>query len=649
VNEGGGKAAVLTCVYLPRQDLPFVAETKEEIKAKENMGILTNREQLRAVEVFNLIDKDDNQILTKLELAALFGKEKGNATELEKKAEDILMDYNVKDKKNSYIEVREWLHCIREIRADHGSAELFKLLAVMEARSKTMKVEKSVSKWREEGPAYVPKSKAFSHVLDDDPNQLNLNERSAAVWLFKALDSDGNELLTSEEVSKIMTQNAAYAHGADEDAKAMFAAMEENDDGHISMGEWLQFIRKIKRGEVPVVDDSYKGQKGAAKWIIEVEERVVKKPEDRKCARILQGDTEQKPAAPPRPPKIYEMKSSRLYTAQDRLKLEKWHVRKELLLQQMSQWRNKMSKDAAIFDGELKVATLTSDERAVAEAIWVFLDETGTQHVGRDELLDLFLLDTAEAIDLFGTMSKLLNPMHQPAGCVLSDWMGFLRKLKGKRGSRGIGAWFHNVGLQLADKHAQANTGEGDMGFQAALKGNLAEMKGQLKRVFQARHAAVADIERVVLEKKVAKMEAWQAKEAKIKHDLSIVPTRAFTGRSKPPPMESPTRSTTVELVSPEKGEKKSPGGKLVDARMQEKKKKKKKSPKRAPSQGFLSPKPVLPGRMQLSPIAKDILDPRREHPLTEEEVDQIAAHIVQQRRAMDPLLSPPTGASPQR
>lgn len=53
------------------------------------------------------------------------------------------------------------------------------------------------------------------------------------------------------------------------------------------------------------------------------------------------------------------MRPSRLFTAQDRLKLEKWHVRKEMLLQQMTAWRNKMSKDAAIFDGELKVLTAT--------------------------------------------------------------------------------------------------------------------------------------------------------------------------------------------------------------------------------------------------------------------------------------------------
>lgn len=311
--------ATAETVGVDLEDLLFIEEPPEEIKAKENMGILTNREQLRAIEVFNMIDKDDNQILTKLELAALFPKEGGS--EMEKKAERILLDYNVKDSKNNYIEAREWLHFIREIRADHGSKELFKLLKEMEARSKTMKVAKGVTKWREEGPAYVPKSKAFSHVTTDDPDQLNQYERGAATWLFKALDLDGNELLTIQEVSKIITKNEAYAHGADEDLKAMFAAMEENDDGHISLGEWLHFVRKIKRGQVPVVSSDYKGQKGAANWMIEAcpnpnpnphsnskpnliseaEERVVQKPEDRKVRRILQGDHDPAPKPPKAP------------------------------------------------------------------------------------------------------------------------------------------------------------------------------------------------------------------------------------------------------------------------------------------------------------------------------------------------------------
>ena len=146
----------------------------------------------------------------------------------------------------------------------------------------------------------------------------------------------------------------------------------------------------------------------------------------------------------------------------------------------------------------------------------------------------------------------------------------------------------------------------------------------------------------------MAKLEAWQAREAQIKHDLSIVPTREF--RKKKPTAASPLpRSKTTELGSPSGSPKKSPttGVNPVEAKLD--KKKKKKSPKRTrPAEGFLSPKPVLPGRMQLSPIAKEILDPKRDKPLTEEEVDKIAAHIVQQRRAMEPLVPSPGKAPPQ-
>ena len=111
------------------------------------------------------------------------------------------------------------------------------------------------------------------------------------------------------------------------------------------------------------------------------------------------------------------------------------------------------------------MATLSSDERAVSEAIWIFLDDSGTQHVPRDDLLELFLLDTTEvhchakpagqrntlicptkrkAIDLFGTMSKLLTPIHQPSGCVLSDWMEFLRKLKAQETRQVLACCHHS-------------------------------------------------------------------------------------------------------------------------------------------------------------------------------------------------------------
>jgi len=598
------------------------APVSQSLEVKENLGILSNKLQIRAVEVFNAIDKDKNQILTKGELEGVFPNNETSSNESEKQAWKILDDLNVKDPGNNHIEIREWLHFVRIFKHQFGKAALETLMTTMTKTAEKMVVHKQVH-GRDSGPkTFIPHTTTHSRFIDPDPNQLNRQERNAAVLLFRALDKDMNELLTVQEIKLLCNTSKAYEHGADEDAQEMFDAIEENNDGHISMTEWLHFIRNIKRGVVADVD--FKGSEGVQKWMTMIEAKVVLKPEDRKVPGLLQGDDPYPTKPVPVPRKIYEIPGSKLFTPKDRLRLEKWHVRRQMLIEQMAAWRHVNSRDAAIFTGEQKIASLNPTERSVAMAIMNHLDMDGTQHVARADVLDMFEADTVEAIDLFGKMNRLLTPTHKPSGLVLQDWLEFLRKLKGERGSKAIGNWFTAVGKRIAKRTDDDTISRvsGDLGLEAALKGEPKQMKESLKRIFKARAAAAADLERVTQEKQEANIKAWEIKEAKRKAAAKTASLPMFTQKpmAATPILQSPPG--LMKSLSPSKSKSPSPGGK----------KKKKRSPSK---QGFLSPSPLLPGRMQLSPIAATILDPKRDKPFTDNEVDEIAQQIIRQRHAL--------------
>ena len=65
-------------------------------------------------------------------------------------------------------------------------------------------------------------------------SSLTVKQRAIATWAFEQLDKDGNGIITRQEVEE--------AGGCERTvAKTFVAIMDENNDGHISYEEWIQY------------------------------------------------------------------------------------------------------------------------------------------------------------------------------------------------------------------------------------------------------------------------------------------------------------------------------------------------------------------------------------------------------------------------
>jgi len=626
-------------------------------EAQQKLEGLIKEEQLVGVRVFSAIDKDHNQILTKRELSALFLS--GAGTEVEKIAQSVLDNLSVRDPKDEHIELREWLHFCRTIKHSHGSAEFVKLLGEMEIRAASMKVEAGASKWREDGEVYQPKGRPL-HTTQDDSNQLSRAERAAALTLFRQLDRDGNELLTKQEVMEMCAssrQMSSEEH-QDEDLAKMWNAMEENDDGRITLGEWLHFARRIKRGEIEDLDS---GSAGLSEWLIVTEGKVIKTKEDHKMQKILNGDIPSltKPL-PTKVPGAAHFKGSKLYSPKERRKLQQWQVRQKLLAEQMEEWRKEMTKEAFVCEGEIKAATLSKDQRTVGMAIMEHLDDGDTQRIQRAQILDLFGADTASAAELFGGLPRLLTPIYKPSGLVISDWFEFLMRLKGERGNAGLDEWLIACGLRMAKRMPEFATDSSDLGFKAILStstggltipdGDATELDNALTAVRNKRMAALEDLERVALEKKAAKSAQWEkeqdeqekAARARASPAFQKQQRAALGGSATVPLLSARSKSVPLKQRSPQMEEAMKSGIHAKSPPLPPVERTKHKLKKRARKK-FLLPSPLLPSRLQLSPLASHILAPRSK-PFTDEEVGMLTQHVHQKqgignRHANDPLL----------
>jgi len=372
----------------------------------------------------------------------------------------------------------------------------------------------------------------------------------------------------------------------------------------------------------------------------------------------------QQPPSPTRTaakvPDVSQFKATKLFSQRDRHKIQQWRVRKEMLQQQMEDWRNMITKDAAIFlkqEQLYKMGSLSDEERMVALMIFETTDDNQDSHISREEISEFFECDTEQATELFGDITRLVNVMYQPMGFCLAEWFDFLRKMKGSRGATNLHKWFKAVGEHLAAKPSnqvlQIEEATRDLGVTALLKQHD---EGPIQKTLRHNETKRAtEAKQVTLErhhKSLARVAAWEEKEMKRKVQAGRLNPRVGPLRILQPPTGANTvpmphnRSHSVEL-DPDKRKAMATGiharaPSLPESIPSKPKLKRRKAPK------FQAPSPLLPSRLQLSPLAAKIMAPR-DQPFSEAQVHGMAQHVHQTRvarHATDPSLCTQAGDS---
>jgi len=229
--------------------------------------------------------------------------------------------------------------------------------------------------------------------------------------------------------------------------------------------------------------------------------------------------------------------------------------------------------------------------------------------------------------------------------------------MKGSRGATNLHKWFKAVGEHLAAKPSnqvlQIEEATRDLGVTALLKQHD---EGPIQKTLRHNETKRAtEAKQVTLErhhKSLAGVAAWEEKEMKRKVQAGRLNPRVGPLRILQPPTGANTvpmphnRSHSVEL-DPDKRKAMATGiharaPSLPESIPSKPKLKRRKAPK------FQAPSPLLPSRLQLSPLAAKIMAPR-DQPFSEAQVHGMAQHVHQTRvarHATDPSLCTQAGDS---
>ena len=278
---------------------------------------LTPEEQEKAVQLFQLIDKDGNRQVTRPEVSALLSAPASDASISE--VQDVVTkaaaaleeaEHKLESEKNigsaeeiaaakkqcaevkqlheqsqqqlvvlkggeaavqettqfiamleedgdGFIGLLEWLRYIRTFKRQRGAKQTTLWIEMMSSKAEHMVVEKHAA-WHLQGGEDASKIAVASHVLSEQEHSLVDAERKAAVVLFRRIDKDGNERLTMKEVAKIF-------EGEKNDAEEFISLFEENSDGYIALTEWLRGIRKMK---------NLQGKAALHAWLLDHESKL---------------------------------------------------------------------------------------------------------------------------------------------------------------------------------------------------------------------------------------------------------------------------------------------------------------------------------------------------------------------------------------